>query len=145
MATGNVVYTLQNNKLAGIILSCNTGIRDPEGHIFRSEFLLFVLSSKAVKTLGTLRASTEGTLLTSFTFLGLFGFFSFPNHYPSDRRELRWNLMLRIGSAAFAKKLRQAREPLAGMSLVCLVCLVSRVSLVYLVYLVFLVYRVSLV
>jgi hypothetical protein len=32
--------------------------------------------------------------------------FSFPNHYPSDRRELRWNLMLRIGS-----------EPLAGMAL----------------------------
>ncbi len=46
----------------------------------------------------------------------LFGFLSFPNHYPSDRRELHWNLMFRIGSAAFAKKLRQAREPAAGIS-----------------------------
>jgi hypothetical protein len=81
-------------------------------------------------------------------FSGLFGFLSFPNHYPSDRRELRWNLMLRIGSAAFAKKLRQAREPSAGRSLVSfvsLVYLVSFVSLVYLVSFVSLVYLVSFV
>jgi len=35
--------------------------------------------------------------------------------------------MLRIGSAAFAKKLRQAREPAAGTSLVSLVYLVCLV------------------
>jgi hypothetical protein len=31
--------------------------------------------------------------------------------------ERNWKLMLRIGRAAFAKKLRQAREPMAGTPL----------------------------
>jgi hypothetical protein len=40
--------------------------------------------------------------------------------------------MLHIGSAAFAKKLRQAREPSAGTFFVCFVFLVSLVDLVFL-------------
>jgi hypothetical protein len=97
--------------------------------LIRSDKSLYKARGDVVKLFKFFDKEGDVGSKTTYRLFGLLRLFGFVNHlsFGWNRVDTHdWKLIppCGAGSAAFAEKLRQAREPSAGTSLVCLVSLV---------------------